>query len=174
SENNNLKDPKISINDKVSTLKSIAKNRNYTAMNFITLDGTASRTDGTSFNASDRDYFKNAASGTSYVSDPIVSKASGEIVVIYSVPVKFNEDVIGVITAVKDGNELSRFVSDVKIGSTGQAFIISKYGTTIAHKDKELVLSQNNDFENIKEDLTLQSIVDIEKKMVAGETGYGD
>ncbi|GAA0085873.1 methyl-accepting chemotaxis protein [Clostridium sp. CTA-7] len=174
SENNNLKDPKISINDKVSTLKSIAKNRNYTAMNFITLDGTASRTDGTSFNASDRDYFKNAASGTSYVSDPIVSKASGEIVVIYSVPVKFNEDVIGVITAVKDGNELSRFVSDVKIGSTGQAFILSKYGTTIAHKDKELVLSQNNDFENIKEDPTLQSIVDIEKKMVAGETGYGD
>jgi methyl-accepting chemotaxis protein len=174
SENNNLKDPKISINDKVSTLKSIAKNRNYTAMNFITLDGTASRTDGTSFNASDRDYFKNAASGTSYVSDPIVRKASGEIVVIYSVPVKFNEDVIGVITAVKDGNELSRFVSDVKIGSTGQAFILSKYGTTIAHKDKELVLSQNNDFENIKEDPTLQSIVDIEKKMVAGETGYGD
>lgn len=174
SENNNLKDPKISINDKVSVLKTITKNRNYTAMNFITLDGTANKTDGSIFDASDRDYFKSAASGTPFVSDPLVSKASGEVIVIYSVPVKFNEDIIGVITAVKDGNELSRFVSDVEIGSTGQAFILSKNGTTIAHKNKELVLSQDNDFQNLEKDPNLQSIVDIEKKMVAGETGYGD
>lgn len=173
-QNSTLTDPNTSIKDKLERLKIENERSKYLSMNYITLDGNGYKTDGSTFAAVDRDYFKKAVSGTPAVSDPIVSKATNSIVVIYAVPVKANGSIIGVITATKDGNDLSNFTNSIKFGSTGQAFMLSKDGTTIAHKNKDLVFSQDNDFENIKKDPKLESLVAIEKKMVAGETGAGE
>jgi methyl-accepting chemotaxis protein len=51
--------------------------------------------------------------------------------------------------------------------------MLSKDGTTIAHSNKDLVLSMDNDFVNVKKDPLLEKLVELEKKMVAGEKGVG-
>lgn len=79
-----------------------------------------------------------------------------------------------VLTATRDENELSKYTNNIKVGETGQSFIINNEGTAIAHRDKNLVLKKDNNFENIKKDPELKSLAEIEKKMVAGENGIGE
>jgi methyl-accepting chemotaxis protein len=46
--------------------------------------------------------------------------------------------------------------------------------TTIAHKDKNLVINMDNDLENVKKDPSLEQLVNLEKKMMVGEKGEGE
>lgn len=173
-ENEKIKDPNVSIQDKIQVLVPENKRGNHLGMSFIDGKGNLYSTDGSTMNVSDQETFKKAISGISNVSDPIISKVDGKIIVLYSVPVKYNGNVVGVVMAGEDGNQLSEYTNNIKFGSTGQGFMLNKEGTTIAHKNKELVLSQDNDFKNINKDPELKSVVEIEKKMVAGETGAGE
>lgn len=112
--------------------------------------------------------------GISNISEPKVSRLDNSIIVIYAVPVKNNDSIIGVVMATKDGKEISDYSNSIKFGETGQAFMINKEGTTIAHNNMELVINKDNDFENVKKDPSLKSLVEIEKKMVAGQSGAGE
>ncbi|MBW6408674.1 methyl-accepting chemotaxis protein [Clostridium weizhouense] len=172
--NDKIKDETIPVNEKLELLSEIAKQNGYLKMTLLDANGNGFNTDNQPLNLSDRDYFKKSISGINYVSDPIVSKADNSLVVVYSVPIKNNDTIIGVLTAVRDGNELSGYTNSIKFGETGTAYMINKEGTIIAHNNKELVINQDNDFENIKTDPSLESIVKIEKKMTQGESGAGD
>lgn len=173
-ENATLKDPNIPIKDKLDVLSAENKRAGHLGMSFVDTKGNLYDIGGATFNVADQDSFKKAMAGTANAADPLISKTDGSVIVIYSAPVKFNGSIVGVIMAGKDGNALSEFTNSIKFGGTGQAFMLSKNGNTIAHNNKDLVLSQDNDFENVKKDSALQSVVDIEKKMVAGESGAGE
>ncbi|WP_411681269.1 methyl-accepting chemotaxis protein [Clostridium thailandense] len=136
-------------------------------------DGNAKNMDGTDANIKDRKYFQEAISGKSCVSDPMASKLDGSIVVFYAVPIKNNNEVVGVLIETSDGNKLSELTNQVKVGKTGYAFMIKKDGATIAHPNKDFVLKMDNSIENAKKDASLHDLAEIEKKMVAGETGIG-
>ena len=82
-------------------------------------------------------YFQKALSGKSNVSDPIVSKIDGSVVVVYAVPIKNNNEIVGVLIEIRDGNKLSELTNQVKVGETGYAFMIRKDGTNIASTDKD-------------------------------------
>ena len=172
-EDEKLKDPNVSLQEKIERLKIESERSKYLSMNFIYSDGSAYKTDGSISDASERTYFKKAISGKSNVSDPIISQISNEVVVVYAVPVKFNDNIVGIITATKDGNELSAFTNSIKFGKSGSVFMINKEGTTVAHQNKEIVLSQGNNFENVKKDPSIESLVEIEKAMIDGKTGSG-
>src|SRR5690606_14840386 len=73
----------------------------------------------------------------------------------------------------RNGNELSSIIEDINLGKSGEAFMINQEGTIIAHKDRDLVFGTNNDFENFKEDPSLESLVELQKLMVEGKTGFG-
>lgn len=172
--NDKIKNETTPMEEKLVLLSEIAKQNGYLKMTILDAHGNGFNTDKQPLNLSDRDYFKKSISGINYVSDPIISKADNSLVVVYSVPIKNNNTIIGVLTAVRDGNELSGYTDNIKFGTTGTAYMINKEGTIIAHNNKELVINQDNDFENIKSDSSLESIVKIEKKMVNGEAGSGD
>ncbi|GAA0077472.1 methyl-accepting chemotaxis protein [Clostridium sp. CTA-5] len=172
--NDKIKNETTPIEEKLVLLSEIAKQNSYLKMTILDAHGNGFNTDKQPLSLGDRDYFKKAISGINYVSDPIISKADNSLVVVYSVPIKNNNTIIGVLTAVRDGNELSGYTDNIKFGTTGTAYMINKEGTIIAHNNKELVINQDNDFENIKSDPSLESIVKIEKKMVNGEAGSGD
>ncbi|NFG23093.1 methyl-accepting chemotaxis protein [Clostridium botulinum] len=172
--NEKIKDYSISKEDKLSLLSEASKQNGYLKMSFVDTDGNSVNSDGNVSNVSDRDYFKKTMQGISSVSDPIVSKTDNTLIVIYSVPVKNNDIIIGALTAIRDGNELSEHTNNIKFGNTGTSYMLNKEGTVIAHPDKELVFNMDNDFENIKTDPSLESIVKIEKKMIEGEIGSGE
>ena len=93
---------------------------------------------------SGRGYFQKAVSGKEAVSDPVKSKASGNIVAPIAVPVySAAGSVVGTIGAVLDINFLVEKITSMKIGQTGYPFIVNADGLTVAHPRKELILELN-------------------------------
>ena len=169
-----ISDMNNSWDNKKAILDAEVKRSGHMRINIIDKDGNARNTAGTIANNKDRDYFKKAMSGEKNVSDPILSKTDKKIIVIYAVPIKNGNEVVGVLTAVRDGNELSDITKDITFGKTGQAFMINKQGITVADANKDLVLKSDNINENVKKDPTLKPLADIEKKMMNGESGIGE
>lgn len=167
-------DPNNSSENKVPILLEEGKRIGSVRLEFVEKNGDIRKPDGTLVNVKERTYFQNALSGKSNVSDPFVSKTGGTIVVVYAVPVKNNNEVVGVLIETADGNKLSELTNKVKVGQTGYAFMIKKDGTNIASTNKDLVMNMYNPIEEAKKDTKLQALSDIEKKMGAGETGIGE
>ncbi|WP_234122923.1 methyl-accepting chemotaxis protein [Clostridium hydrogenum] len=143
-------------------------------MAIVSKNGICKYSDGTTKDISGRAYFKKALEGISNVSDPIISKADGKLVVVYAVPIKNNNEIVGVLIQIKDGENLTGLVSQVKVGQTGNAFMISKDGTTIAHTDKTMVTNMYNVFNELKKNSKLQKLADIEKQMTLGKKGLDE
>lgn len=169
-----IKNPKYTWEDQLPILTDEVKRSGMIALTVTSVDGTSRSTTGKTTNISDQEYFKKALNGESAVSDPTVSKEDGTIIVTYAVPIKFNNQITGVLTALADGKKLSEITNDITFGKSGKAFMLNKLGTTIAHSNIDLVINMDNDFESIKTDPKLQSLVELEKKMVAGERGAGE
>ena len=170
---NDIKDLKNPWENKVPILLAEVERSGSIKMGIADKNGDVKYTDGKSSNVSDRDYFKKALSGKDNVSDPLISKVDGSIVIVYAVPIKNNNEIVGVLIRTRDGNKLSDLTNQVKFGQTGNSFMIRKDGTVIAHSNKELVIKMYNPIEEAKKDVTLTDLANIEKKMSLGETGIG-
>jgi methyl-accepting chemotaxis protein len=156
-------------------MKQVVEGRGHISLLVADAQGNAIRMDGSTLQIGDRDYFIKAMQGQDAVSDPMISKSTGKLVTIFAVPIKNHQNqVIGALALTRDGDELSKIVADITYGKSGKAFMLNKQGTTVAHSNKELVVAMDNDFENVKKDSSLQPLVAVEKKMVAGETGLGE
>ncbi|NLM43198.1 MAG: methyl-accepting chemotaxis protein [Clostridiales bacterium] len=131
-------------NPDTSTIRSImsaeAKRSAHKQMILIDRNGNALYDDGRVAVMPNNIYYKKALSGENVISEPMIDNASNEIIIYYAVPVRVDNEVVGVLMAVRDGLELSEFAARIKFGETGEAFIIDNQGKTIAHADKELLL----------------------------------
>lgn len=172
-DNGSIRNPKVALQDKMRILSQEAKRAGHIRMGIADLNGKLTSTNGAVSNIKDRSYFTDALSGSPAVSDPIVSKVDGSVVMIFAVPIKNNGQVNGVLTAVRDGNTLSEITDQLTFGKTGSACMLTSSGATIAHHDRSLVQKMDNDFENVKENPQLADLVTLKKRMVAGETGVG-
>ena len=117
---------------------------------------------------SDRPYFIEAIKGNIVVSDPVISKATGNTIVVIAAPVKSDS---GEIKGIIGGSIVLSYISDVvsssKFGKTGYSFMVDKDGLIIAHPVAEKVFKENL-IKNENADL-----VTIIKKMVSAESGVG-
>lgn len=171
-ENEKLQDENVPIKEKASILLTEEKRNEHLKMSIIDINGKSNDTLGEEHDVKDTEYFKNGISGKYTVSNPMI--VNEKLIFIYSVPIMKDGKTVGVLTATRDENELSKYTDNIKVRETGQAFIINNEGTAIAHRDKNLVIRKDNNFENIKNDPELKSLAEIEKKMVAGENGIGE
>ena len=166
-----IKDLKNPWANKIPILLEEVKRSGSIKMGIADKNGDIKYTDGKSANVKDRPYFQIALSGKKNTSDPLISKVDGSIVVVYAVPIKNNDEVVGVLISTRDGNKLSELTNEIKFGQTGNAFMIKKDGTTIAHSNKDLVTKMYNAIEEAKKDVSLQPLANIEKKMAMAEMG---
>lgn len=169
-----LKDLNNSWEDKDKILQEETSRNGYISMLIAGPDGSAIMTTGKTVDISDRDYFRKAAAGTEAISEPIISKDDGSLIIVYAVPIKLNGQIVGVLAALKDGNDLSVLTNDVTFGKSGKAFMINEKGTKIAHSNRELVVNMDNDFDNVKKDSSLDALVKLEKQMAEGKSGVGE
>lgn len=117
-------------------------------------------------------FFQAAMNGESYMSVPYFDKE--DIYLVVSAPVMQDGVVTGVIYFHCDNNILQSIVEEVQIGEEGESYILDKEGTTIACGDIEAVLEQENAIREAQEnpnDSDMQVLAEVEKKMVAGESG---
>lgn len=172
-ERDRIKDVNNTWNDKSLILEQTVKQNGHIGMGIADIEGNFVLTNGKTINIKDADYYTKAISGNNAVSEPIISKDDGSIVIIYAVPINNDGRVVGALIAVRDGYEFCTFTEDITFGKSGKAFVIANDGTTIAHSNKELVFNRDNDFENVKSDSKLKSLVELEKLMVEGKMGVG-
>ncbi len=169
-----LKNNNLTIDEKLALLENEVERSSHIRMGIIDLQGNTKSTDGTSSNVAERDYFTNALAGNISISDPLVSNVDGTVVLVYAVPIKENNQVKGILTAVRPGNALSDFTNDIQFGDSGQALMINGNGTTIAHQNTDLVMEMYNTIEEAKEDDELQALANLMRLMTEGREGVGE
>ena len=98
------------------------------------------RTSGDLVNVGDRDYFKECLKGSEYISDVLISKATGSRIVVLAVPVKDkSENVVGVVQKSYDLGFLHDFLlSEVDTSAGEESFIVGRNGDIIAHSSYEI------------------------------------
>lgn len=95
-------------------------------------------------NLADRAYVIKALKGEGSVSDVLISKVTGEAVLMYAVPIIDDGKVVGALVGRTDGNSLNNFTNNITNNDNDYAFIIGKDSTFYAYPEKEKVLKQVN------------------------------
>ncbi len=121
-------------------------------------------------------FFKSSLSGESYLTEPYVSSDKSDIYFIVSAPIIENDKVSGVLYFVSEVDFLQNLVDSVSIGETGTGYILDSEGYTIAYTDITSVYDRVNEIQSLEQnpdDKELAELVEIEKRMINGETGFG-
>lgn len=163
--------------DKVAYFEREANRSGYISFAFADQNGQSINfdTEGTKADVSDRPYFIEAISGKPAVSDLLVSRISGEVIVVFAVPVRQNGNIVGVLYGRRDGNSISEFASEISYGETGYAYVLNSDGTIEGHPDYNLVIEQTNMLEANRDNPDHAAFVDLlENKILKGELGIGE
>ncbi len=102
--------------------------------------------------------------------------SGGAFLISYTAPVHCDGRLVGAVSVEKDAYVFSRIIKDIKFLSTGASYLLNGEGTDIAVSDPQhmvWVTQQYNARRLVKEDPSLQDIVDLEQRGLDGETGVG-
>lgn len=119
---------------------------------------------------SEREYFKQAMAGNTYLSSTLVSTVDGKVIMIISAPIARGNQK-GIVYAKLDCNTFSKMIDDVSIGKSGYGFVVDKEGKYLAHPDTSIVTNQVNYIEKSKEDPAYTKLAGLIKKMTSGNQG---
>lgn len=146
----------------------------YRRLSIADLHGNSITTENDELFVGDREYFKSAAKGIPYVSDPIKSRVDNAMVIVFAVPIQEDGKVTGVLYATYDADVLSLMTDKIKLNDSGHTFVINNRGVKIAHENRQLVYGLDNDFENFARNPELKKLIRLEENMIAGQKGTGD
>lgn len=125
---------------------------------------------------SDREYVRQALQGNVYVSEPLISKITGELSIMVAAPLyaeeNYGKSIVGVVYFVPRETFLNDIVSAIQIGENSRAYMINKSGDTIADITLETITVQNIEAE-AQSDPTLKELAAIHSEMRQGKTGFG-
>lgn len=108
------------------------------------LEGKATSHLGEVADVHDREYFVEVlATENTVISQPIISRATGNTVVAMAIPIKQNESLAGVLIATIEIDDIVQLISNYKIGNQGYAFLYDESGVVIAHPNEQLIMNSN-------------------------------
>ncbi|GAB4513831.1 MAG: hypothetical protein Kow0047_25530 [Anaerolineae bacterium] len=122
-------------------------------------------------NVRDRAYYQEAMTGKPAVSDVIVSRASGNLIIVVAAPIMDGGVVSGVVIGTVPTTGLTRLVETLNFGRTGEAYLINRDGYFI---------SQSRFTEELKGEGRIQERTELElqvesegaRRILAGEEGF--
>lgn len=168
-----LSDPSVALEEKRSIIDERCSMHNFQRGNIIGLDGV-SIFDGKDY--SDREYVKQAMQGNVYVSEPLISKITGELSIMVAAPLYeggiHGSSIAGVVYFVPHETFLNDIVSSIQVGENSRAYMINKSGDTIADVTLETITVQNIEAE-AQSDASLRDLAAIHSAMRQGENGFG-
>ncbi|WP_312906897.1 methyl-accepting chemotaxis protein [Tissierella praeacuta] len=167
-------DEEITLEKRIEFLEKEAKRTGYISFIFADKDGNSSELNskGTKSSISDRDYFVKAMKGESVISDVIMSKDTGQPIVVFASPVYIEGQQIGVLAGIMDALGLSKVTDEIQYLETGGGYIINNEGTVVADEDIDLVIEQFNFIEHGDENKELAELT--ANKMLMREIGSGE
>lgn len=168
-----LSDPAVLRSEKQSIIDERASMHGFQRGNIIGLDGI-SVLDGKDY--SDREYVQQAMQGNIYVSEPLISKITGELSIMVAAPLYadgiYGSSIVGVVYFVPRETFLNDIVSAIQVGENSRAYMINKSGDTIADITLETITVQNIEAE-AQSDPTLKDLAAIHAQMRQGKNGFG-
>jgi len=171
-----LYDTTASYQEKLHALQkdAIANNNTILELNISDPTGACYAQNGT-VDVNDREWFKASIRGSRFVSDLLISKTTQKLISTFSIPIYDNEHrIMGVLSADISGLWFRDNIKDIKIGETGNCYIIGPTGATIADQDINAVTSMLNPSEEGLTNAELDSCGRFERHAVASsEPGIG-
>lgn len=168
-----LADAERSIEDKKEIIQQRINDHNFTNGTILNENGWDLFAE---IDLSDREYYKQAMQGNTYITTPTISKVTGELTMMVAAPLWENglphTKPVGVIVYTPQQDFLNDIAASIQIGGSGKAFIVDKDGNTIAHAESEKAGNENL-IEEAKADKSLQDEAEIVAGMIAQEDGYG-
>lgn len=169
-----LSDPNRDIQEKKDIIDQRAQDHGFLRGNIIGTDGF-SIFDGKDY--SDREYFQKAMNGQAYVSEPLVSKVTGQLSIMIAAPLWeggiSGTKVVGVVYFVPPETFLNDIVSQVRVSEHGAAYAINADGMTIADNTMDTIMTQNIEVE-AKADASLGELAAIHARMRQGANGFDE
>lgn len=169
----------VDMQEKMGTLLQIANQMDFLRIGIADLNGNLYLSDsygirGDIVDISTREYYHESLAGRRGLMDPAVSvnpDDNGGVVIVYSVPIRVDGAIVGVLVAVGDSTFLNNLVDGITYGETGYAYLLNKSGVTVAHPNITFVREMFNVIEAGKIDEVYKSIGQAASKMVSGDTG---
>ena len=169
-----LSNPDVSLDEKQAIINERAAMHNFQRGNIIGADGL-SIFDGKDY--SDREYVKQAMQGNVYVSEPLISKITGELSIMVAAPLYADgiqgSSIVGVVYFVPHETFLNDIVSSIQVGENSRAYMINKSGDTIADITLDTITVQNIENE-AQSDTSLTDLAKIHESMRQGKNGFGE
>ena len=136
---------------------------------FIDKDGNSFYDSGATGNHADRSYFKDIVNGGKklIVTDPTVAKATGKTsVMIVKAAYNSRSQLIGMFVGVTEFQSLQVKIAHLKLGTSGNSFLLSGKGVIIAHPDSQFLNK------NLLNDSSFGAEVNaVAKEMTGGKSG---
>lgn len=85
----------------------------------------------TPINLNDRAYFQKALRGQPNISDALISKSSGNIIVVAAAPITVDGQVVGVVGGTMPTTEIADLLAHARIGQSGEAYLVNRDGYMI-------------------------------------------
>lgn len=143
--------------------------KDYDMIYVVGIDGIGDTTTGDNVNVADRPYFIRAMeTGDSVVSEPIISRATGEMVIAVGTPIFRAGEIVGFAGATARLSHLQELIQDMKLNGYGYGLIQGTDMTTIAHPDNKWL--GNKDIVSAGD----KSLTEIFERMSKGEKGYAE
>ena len=158
---------------KQAILNERVRMHNFQRGNIIGVDGY-SIFDGKDY--SDREYVQQALKGNVYVSEPLVSKITGELSIMVAAPIHEGGTqsgrIVGAVYFVPPETFLNDIVNSIQVSDHCRAYMINKSGDTIADITLDTITTQNVEQE-AQSDSSLKGRAAIHARMRQGENGFG-
>ncbi|HHX59228.1 MAG TPA: methyl-accepting chemotaxis protein [Epulopiscium sp.] len=186
-----LTSDEVYMRDKISVLTRNHTLFNHNSVGIVNLEGECRDSSGVILDVDDEEYFQKAINGESYISAPYLARDTGELEVVYAVPIREIDDqtekgpsslitekiqfgeVVGVLVIKRPGSDFIDIANSIGFGESGTTQIIDQYGTIIAHEDTMFVEEQINLTEEESIDPSLYGLQEIHKQMLHTAKGVG-
>lgn len=116
---------------------------------------------------SDREYYKQAMQGKSYIYEPTISRLTGEVIEIVSAPLwkdgEYGTEPVGCAYFITQPEYINDILRQLTVSENCYAFMLDAKGNVIGHTDTTKVLAEDSAVDD--------AFVEIYAKMTKGETG---
>lgn len=165
----------LPLKNKIEILKPALKTIGQVQLSISDKDGNSIDTAGNGKKVNTTQSFMKSIKGENAITNPYVDPITNTKVISYSVPIKDSKDnIIGVITSVKDCKDFSVLNKGINFLKTGSALILDSNGNFIVAADESFV-SENKNITNMTSDKgPLDDLNNIGKSMIIGnQSGIG-
>jgi len=164
--------PLIKSGDTVATIsylnQEIRHHKEYEQFFVADSEGKIFSNLGQTGSAADRDYFQKVmATGDSVISDPLISRGTGNQIIVVATPIIKDNKVIGVLGGNVNLTDLTKIVMEKKVEEIGSAFLVEEDGLVITNPDPKLIMTYNP----LADGTASMDFKAIVRKMIQGESG---